>query len=107
MLEGHHQRKIATVMKERGYPKAISNWNRFVQANKSTKGAHSSKPISRHESPRKPITTIEIKMCENQQQLLEVYEGDSLENLTCKLLVRNRLNYDYFPKLIRLIQEVL
>lgn len=38
---------------------------------------------------------------------IEIFDGDTIESLTCKILVRHELPYDKFEKIANLISGVI
>jgi hypothetical protein len=49
---------------------------------------------------------MDIKLHSDTFQL-QVYEGDSIESLTCKILVRHELPYERFARIAELITNVV
>lgn len=43
----------------------------------------------------------------NDVYQIEIFDGDTIESLTCKILVRHELPYDRFEKIAALISGVI
>lgn len=107
-------RLLMKTIKERGYPNHINNWHKFFKGyKKSTANLHDNvKPTSGTNnekwkpSQKNPILSIDLKLVDRSDSL-EVYDGDSIESLTCKILVRHGLSYEYKSRVWQLIETTL
>lgn len=100
-------------IKERGYPQQISNWNSFVKCYKKrtttqqpTKTDRKRSNSKWHPELKTPILSMDIKLI-NETETVKIFDGDSIEGLTCKLLVRHELPYELKEKVTKLIEEAL
>lgn len=123
MKEGRELRLMNDTIKSRGYPENM-NWSNFVREYKrkatgaamiTCKQSHtashqSDKPAAPQPNTRPseavPLLSMDIKLHSDTFQL-EVFDGDSVESLTSKILVRHELPYDRFDKIAKLIDAVI
>lgn len=109
-----------STLKTRGYPENM-NWISYVNDCKKKVTKIGAEPKPRHSQTRQkssvdepnkirserfPLLNMDIKLHSDTFQL-EVFEGDSIESLTSKILVRHELPYEKFDRIANLIGSVI